>query len=305
MKQKSMYTVLLAILLSGCSSYEESGQENVEIKVGATVSGAVTKAPVTTGDSFTAAITAFEAAAWPSNWTTTPTWQNTITLVASETATGTSVPLNVSKVYPSSGNVYMAAWHPAIASQAGVVTFKQTGDEDVMYGGIATGSKTTPANAFSFNHALTQLNFQVQASDAYLTGNPGKKVAGIEVLSAAYPASMTIADGVIRYAAAADIAVPGVVATELSWNVTKIGEPLMVKAIDGLRVRVNYDDGTSSREIDIMDASTQANLKALAGYSHLITLSFLNNGEVGIEGTAIVAPWQMGATGNGVITPGI
>ncbi|MCD8268763.1 MAG: fimbrillin family protein [Parabacteroides sp.] len=159
MKQMSMYVVLLAVLMSGCSSNEENGQGSVEIKVGATVSGAVTKAPVTTGESFTAAITAFEGANQPSDWTAAPAWGNSITLVTSETATGTSVSLNVSKVYPNTGNVYMAAWHPAIESVSGVVTFEKTGTEDVMYGGIVTGSKTVPAGSFTFKHVLTQLNF--------------------------------------------------------------------------------------------------------------------------------------------------
>lgn len=301
MKQVCMYAVLLATLLPGCSSNEENGQENVEIQVGATVSGAVTKAPVVTGDSFTAAITAFEATSQPTDWTAAPAWTNSVTLVASETATGTSVPLNVSKVYPTTGNVYMAAWHPAVASVSGVVTFEQTGTEDVMYGGIVSGSKAVPAGAFQFKHALTQLNFQVQASEGYLTANPGKKISGIEVLSAAYPKTMTIADGKITYETTADIEVAAVEVTELAKEVKAIGEPLMVNALDGVQVKVIYEGGDKSKAIDIMDASTNEKLKALAGYSHLVTLSFLKTGEIAIEGTATVALWQVGASGNGSI----
>lgn len=168
MKQVCMCAALLAAVVSGCSSSEEGTLQTTEIRVGATVSGAITKAPVVTGDSFTAAITAFEGSSAPASWTAAPGWQNSITLVAFETATGTSVPLNVSKVYPATGNVYMAAWHPEIASVSGVVTFQKTGTEDVMYGGIVSGNKDVPAGAFTFTHALTQLNFQVQASDGYL-----------------------------------------------------------------------------------------------------------------------------------------
>lgn len=50
-----------------------------------------------------------------------------------------------------------------------------------------------------------------------------------------------------------------------------------------------------------MDASTKEGLNALAGNSHLITLSFLKTGEIAIEGTATVAPWQVGASGNGTV----
>ena len=197
----------------------------------------------------------------------------------------------------------MAAWHPAIASVSGIVTFEKTGTEDVMYGGIVTGNKNTPVGAFTFRHALTQLNFQVQASEGYLKDKDyvGKQITGIQVVSAAYPKTMTIADGNISYETAANIAVPGVEATDLTNTVTKIGEPLMVGALDGVKVKVTYGDGTTSNAIDIIDASTKANLNALAGYSHLITLSFLKTGEVAIEGTATVAPWQVGASGNGSV----
>ncbi len=302
MKQVWMYAAFLAVVMSGCSSSEEGDLQTSEIRVGATVSGAITKAPVVTGDTFTAAITAFEGTNEPASWTAAPAWQNSITLVAAETAAGTSVPLNVSKVYPATGNVYMAAWHPEIASVSGVVTFQQTGTEDVMYGGIVSGSKSVPAGAFSFTHALTQLNFQVQASDGYLTANPDKKITKIEVLSASYPKTMTIADGIVTYATAATLPVPGITSTQLTKDVMKIGEPFMIQALNGVKVKVTYEGGTTSPDISIMDASTKEGLNALAGNSHLITLSFLKTGEIAIEGTATVAPWQVGASGNGTVT---
>ncbi|MCD8138002.1 MAG: fimbrillin family protein [Parabacteroides gordonii] len=302
MKQVWMYAAFLAVVMSGCSSSEEGDLQTLEIRVGATVSGAITKAPVVTGDTFTAAITAFEGTQAPASWTAAFAWQNSITLIAAETAAGTSVPLNVSKVYPTTGNVYMAAWHPEIASVSGVVTFQQTGTEDVMYGGIVSGSKSVPAGAFSFTHALTQLNFQVQASDGYLTANPDKKITKIEVLSASYPKTMTIADGIVTYATAAALPVPGITSTQLTKDVTKVGEPFMIQALNGVKVKVTYEGGTTSPDISIMDASTKEGLNALAGNSHLITLSFLKTGEIAIEGTATVAPWQVGASGNGTVT---
>ena len=302
MKQVWMYAAFLAVVMSGCSSSEEGDLQTSEIRVGAPVSGAITKAPVVTGDTFTAAITAFEGTQAPASWTAAFAWQNSITLIAAETAAGTSVPLNVSKVYPATGNVYMAAWHPEIASVSGVVTFQQTGTEDVMYGGIVSGSKSVPAGAFSFTHALTQLNFQVQASDGYLTANPDKKITKIEVLSASYPKTMTIVDGIVTYATAATLPVPGITSTQLTKDVTKIGEPFMIQALNGVKVKVTYEGGTTSPDISIMDASTKEGLNALAGNSHLITLSFLKTGEIAIEGTATVAPWQVGASGNGTVT---
>lgn len=301
MKQVCMCAVFLAAVVSGCSSSEEGDIRTSEIRVGATVSGAITKAPVVTGDTFTAAITAFEGTQIPASWKAAPAWQNNITLVASEAATGTAVPLNISKVYPLTGNVYMAAWHPEIASVSGVVTFQQTGTEDVMYGGIVSGSKDVPVGAFAFTHALTQLNFQVQASDGYLTANPDKQITKIEVIGASYPQTMTIENGVVTYAEAAALPVPGVTPTLLAKEVTKIGEPFMIQALNGVKVKVAYGDGTSSKEINIMDASTKELLNALGGNSHLITLSFLKTGEIAIEGTATVAPWQVGASGNGTI----
>ena len=163
MKKVCMYAAMLAVLLSACSSDEETqgGNETPEIRLGAIVSDAVTKAPVVTGDTFKAAITALETSSSP-YWTGTPTWQNTITLTASPEISGKWIPLDVSKVYPNSGNVYMAAWHPAIASENGVVNFMMTGTEDVMYGGIVSGSRQNPVSSpFTFGHLLTQLNLSL------------------------------------------------------------------------------------------------------------------------------------------------
>ena len=106
----------------------------------------------------------------------------------------------------------------------------------------------------------------------------------------------------VTYEAAATLPVPGITSTQLTKDVTKIGEPFMIQALNGVKVKVTYEGGTTSPEISIMDASTKEGLNALAGNSHLITLSFLKTGEIAIEGTATVAPWQVGASGNGTVT---
>ena len=80
MKQVWMYAAFLAVVMSGCSSSEEGDLQTSEIRVGATVSGAITKAPVVTGDTFTAAITAFDGTQAPASWTAAFAWQNSITL---------------------------------------------------------------------------------------------------------------------------------------------------------------------------------------------------------------------------------
>lgn len=304
MKRTWCYAALLAAMVSGCSSDDETaGMDSTEIKVGATVYGAVTKAPVTTGDEFTAAITAFEGTSTPTDWKATPSWTNSVTLTAAETAAGNKTPLNTSKTYPEGKNVYMAAWHPDIASKDGVVTFKKTGTEDVMWGGIVNGNKTTQVGPFAFTHALTQLVFKVQATEAYLAANTGKAIKAIEVQDGQYAQSITIGDGAITYATAANIPVPGAPETpqELTSTLVTFGEPLMIKALDGVKVKVQYGDDSYSNEVTINNAETNKSLKAEAGSSHLISLSFQANGEVAIQGTASVAPWKVGAEGSGTI----
>lgn len=304
MKQSWICSALLAVTMCGCSSDDgmTGNGGDAEIKIGATVYGTITKAPVTTGDEFTAAITAFEGTSEPIDWTVTPNWQNSVTLTAAETSAGNKVPLNTSKTYPINGNVYMAAWHPDIASVGGVVTFKKTGTEDIMWGGIVNGSKMKPVGAFAFTHALTQLVFQVQASDAYM-GNSPKAVKAIKVQGAQYAQSMTIKDGGITYAPAAEVPVPGAPETPLALTTTlvKFGEPLMINTLDGVKVKITYGDDTVSKEITIKNTKDQQPLKALAGNSHLISLVFQKSGEVTIEGTASVAPWKQGAEGSGTV----
>lgn len=301
-----MYAALLAAVMTGCSDKETDGVGDIrEIRVGAKVTGTVeTKAPVTTGSMFTAGIAAIEnASATPSSamdWGT-PQWTNSVTLTAQEQIMGNRVPLNVLKVYPQTGYVHLVAWYPNLPAVGGVVNFARTGTEDVMYGGIVSGSATNPVGAFGFTHALTQLNFQVQATDRYLNDNPGKQISAIEVIGASYPQSMQIATGAVTYAATADLPVPGFSPITLSTNLVAAGVPFMVDALNAVSIRVHYSDDTQSDPIAIINAATNLPLNAEAGKSHQITLTFQKQGEVAIQGTATVAPWEVGASGNGSV----
>lgn len=305
MKKVSMCVALLAALFVGCSSDEEGTAQSrpQEIKVGATVSGAITKAPVVTGDQFTAAITAFEGSAYPT-WTSQPAWQNTITLTASQTNTGNWLPLDNSKVYPNSGNVYMAAWHPNIASVNGVVEFKKTGTEDVMYGGIVYGSKQSPVSSpFTFGHKLTQLTFRVQATDEFLRYNTGKAISKIEIVDGQYPASMMIADGKVTYAdKSLKPQVPGIAQYVLTTQMEALGEPLMIGPMNALKIKVYYTDGTSSNEVtinNVSDSKTPLDIKE--GYAHSVFLKFQGRDEVMIMATGSVSEWKTGESGNGTV----
>lgn len=300
MKRLILSAAVLAAVLGSCSG-DEKGPEGLsgEIKVGASVYGTVTKAPVVTGDPFTAAIAAFEGNNVPT-WTNSPSWTNSVTLTAS-TEAGERISLDVSKTYPQSGTkVYMAAWYPDLTASSGVVNFLKTGTEDVMWGGIVNGDKLTPVGAFSFKHALTQLNFRLQATEAYLAGNT-RKVTRIEVPGAQYPQSMTIADGVVTYASTQAVPVPGATDLTLTSSLQRFGEALMVKNLDAVKIKLYYDDGTSTGEIEIRDTATKDILKAEAGKSHLITLNFQKSDEVVISATGTVAPWEIGAAGTGTI----
>ena len=301
-----MYAALLAAVMTGCSDKEADGVgATEEIRVGAKVTGTVeTKAPVTTGSMFTAGVAAIENASAAASSTLdwgTPGWTNSVTLTAQEQITGNRVPLNVLKVYPQTGYVHMAAWYPNLPAVSGVVSFARTGTEDVMYGGIVSGSAATPVGAFGFTHALTQLNFQVQATDRYVNDNPGKQISAIEVVNASYPQSMQIATGAVTYTTPADLSVPGLSPITLGTTLVAAGVPFMVNALDGVNIRVRYSDNTLSDPIAIINAATNLPLDAEAGKSHQITLTFQKQGEVAIQGTATVAPWEVGASGNGSV----
>lgn len=306
MKKVSLYVAFLATLLSACSSNDgvPDSSESAEIRVGAAVSEAITKAPVTTGDKFTAAVTAFESSAYPV-WTAQPAWQNTITLTASQESSGNWVPLDNSKVYPNGGNVYMAAWHPDIPSENGVVQFNKTGTEDVMYGGIVYGSRQTPVSSpFTFGHKLTQLNFRVQATAEFLRNNIDKAISKIEIIDGQYPSSMTIADGKIAYEdKSVKPEVPGIAQYVLTTNLESVGSPLMIGPMDALKIKVYYADGNSSNEISINNvADGKTPLEVKEGYAHSINLIFQGRDEIVIVATGSVSEWKTGESGNGTIT---
>lgn len=307
--KKSMYVAALMVALCSCSS-DEAGNDSPgsnEIRVGAKVYAAVpTKAPVVTGDRFAVAITAFESRFYPTNWTMAPAWQNSLSLVASPEP-GAFIPLDQSKSYPASGdNVFMAAWYPNLPSVNGVVTFEKTGEEDVMWGGVVSGSKDSPiTSAFTFGHALTQLNFNVQATEEFMKVNAGKAISKIEIIGGKYPKSMLIADGLITYEPTITIPfVPGLSKYALTTMLEPVGNPLMIGAMDALKIRVFYTDGKDSGEIPIINASELAKktpLAAKAGYAHSISLVFQGTNEVVIMATGFVSEWRTGASGTGSI----
>lgn len=313
MKKNGFLSVaLLAAVLSGCAANEEEPGGDAEIRVGAEVLTAVTKAPVGTGAEFTAAVTAVEVSgSTPPDWTAAPSdgtwWPNSLTLKASPVA-GAKVSLNEPKNYHATRTTWLVAWHPEVASVDGVATFvAPDGTQDVMWGGVLKGSKLSPiSGAFRFTHALTQLNFMARASGEYLTEGNTVTITGIEVLSARLPQSLTIAEGKLTYAAAAAIAVPAVepgtkAAVQpllLTKDAQPFGAPLMIGGMDEVKIKVTYtdDEGAHTQTATIYDTTTSpaAALEVLAGKSHKITLIL---GQNGLDISATVEEWKDGKEG--------
>ncbi|MDH6358337.1 fimbrillin family protein [Parabacteroides sp. PF5-9] len=299
MKNVCFAIVFAIAVLAGCTNDESSPADHNEIMVGATVYASITKAPVKTGDEFSAAITAFEGIAAPTDWTVTPAWKNSVTITAAESGSP-RVPLNTSKVYPATGNVYMRGWHPNIPSVNGVVQFAADGKEDIMWGGEVEGNKSNPVNAFVFTHSLTQLNFQIQATAEFLASNPTKRLEKIEVLNVGLPTSMQIGNGSVTYSNRAQFNLPGFSGSFLSTNLTKVGEPLMIQSVNALSVKVWYTGEANGITVPILDENNNP-LNAETGKSHLVTLYFKGTNEEVIKATASVTPWETGAAGTGTI----
>ena len=142
--KKTIIPALAIILLAGCT--EDNGHPGIEpgqdgrVPITLSTVSATTKAPVNTGDGFTAGIAGWESDA-TADYTAVPTWYNTAEITASTSPAG--ITLNPARTYHADPSVktYMAAWHPAGEPADGLVTFANPdGQVDAMTATPVSGS---------------------------------------------------------------------------------------------------------------------------------------------------------------------
>lgn len=191
------------------------------------------------------------------------------------------------------------------------VTYTITGDEDIMVTGVQTGSLVDKFETFTFSHLLTQLQFKCVGSAGAIS--KWTAVASIKVKNVATGLKLSL-----DKTSGAKLTVTGTA----DQTLTVKNCPSMISALDAETPPTGYlllyptaNMGTESLPVSLEVKGTyDGNAKTLnvtvsnigegvkAGYSHLITLTFTEDGKIAVESG--IAPWQPGNGGSTIVTPG-
>ena len=302
---KRNFTLLLGLglsVLAGCSKEYAGSNDNgalVPIELGAGVN-VISRAVISTGSEVKAGIAGWETASAPT-YAGTPSWGGSddlevITTTASETAQNVS--WTTPRYYaPGGETTYMKAWSPAgTFSTDNTVSFANTdGSVDVLLAPVVSGSKTSKVSApLAFKHMASQIKFSVKKGVGLAEGT---KIASITIKNAQLPTGFDLKkgideDGVVTYAAAADLTVPNIDGSKEISNAIAgdpVGDAVMIKPIASKTFTVDIATNNASYANKTVTVTTD---QVLAGYAYEITLTF---GQAGIELTATMADWKTAA----------
>lgn len=200
------------------------------------------------------------------------------------------------KFYPVDGSaVNFVGYAPSGGTlSAGSVSFTIDGTDDVMYAGVASGTKVqaiagTHPNLV-FEHMLTQLQFQVVAED--VAGVPAVAAWGdvtkIEVLSQPNTIALALASGT---ATASGTAVfTGFSGTQaLTTTLTGVGNGTMIFPVNAatLSLKVYTVNCPEGQQVDLLSKTF------VAGSAYKVNLTFK---ATAIVLTATVTPWADGGS---------
>ena len=282
-------TSMLAVaFLAGCTNTEELVTANSEEAIRITAGiGEPTRAVIDAGYGADLNVSFARIDNQPAgmNWNTP-----SIDAIRTGGAGNTAITFKQEQNYLAANGVSaQIGYYPRKTPEAGTanplrVVYTITGDEDIMATEIQTGWLAAPFEVFTFNHLLTQLQFVcVGSAEAVAkwtaTGATDKSLpvkncpATVSVVGQATPRT-----GYLMLYPVADM---GTVAAAID---------LEVKATYGGEVK------TLPVSITNIDGGVQA------GQSHLITLTFAEDGTIIAE--AGIAVWQPGNGGSSIITPG-
>ena len=190
------------------------------------------------------------------------------------------------------------------------VTYTITGEEDIMATGVQTGSLVNKFETFTFSHLLTQLQFKCTGSTGAIakwtaiTSIKVKNVAtglklSLDKTKGAQLTATGIADQTLTVkncpstVSALDAEKPSTGYLLLYPTANMGTEDLPVS----LEVKGTYDGNPKTLNVTVSNISEGVK----AGYSHLITLTFTEDGKIAVE--TGIAEWQPGNNGSTIITP--
>lgn len=309
-------TSMLAVaFLAGCTNTEEPVTANSEEAIRITAGiGETTRAVIDAdyGADLNVSFARIDNLPAGMNWNTP-----SIDAIRTGGAGNTAITFEQEQNYLAANAVSaLIGYYPRKTPQAGTanplrVVYTITGDEDIMATEIQTGWLATPFETFTFNHLLTQLQFicvgsaEAIAKWTAVTSITVKDIATELTLSldkttgAGLTATGTPDKSLPVKNCPAAVSVVGQATPQTGYLMLyPVAEMGTAAAAIDLEVKATYDGVGKTLPVSItnIDGGVQA------GQSHLITLTFAEDGTIIAE--AGIAVWQPGNGGSSIITPG-
>ena len=213
------------------------------------------------------------------------------------------------------GESVLIGYYPRKALNSGTtnpvsVTYTITGEEDIMATGVQTGSLVNKFETFTFSHLLTQLQFKCTGSAGAIAKwtaiasikvknvTTGLKLSLDKTKGAQLTATGTTNQTLTVKNCPSTVSAPDAEKPStgylLLYPTANLGtEDLPVS----LEVKGTYDGNPKTLNVTVSNISEGVK----AGYSHLITLTFTEDGKIAVE--TGIAQWQPGNNGSTIITP--
>lgn len=303
---------LLTAFLGGCSSVEESvmNKEGEPIRLTAGI-GETTRAVINAG--YTSSLDISFARI--DNPTTNSAWTS-IDAVRAGGASNTSVTFTPEQNYlAENAQSTLIGYYPRKALDSGTsnpvtVSYTITGDEDIMATEKQTCALDNKFKAFTFQHLLTQLQFKCTGSAEAITKWTDITSLTVKNVPTALKLSLDKTDGATLTATGAanqSLTVKNCPATvsPTSESNPKTGYLMLFPTANmgtdavpvSLEVKATYDGTPKTLLVDVKNI----NGGVKPGESHLITLTFTEDGRISVE--AGIAEWVSGNNGSSVVTP--
>lgn len=309
-------TSMLAVaFLAGCTNTEEPVTANSEEAIRITAGiGEPTRAVIDAGYGADLNVSFARIDNQPAgmNWNTP-----SIDAIRTGGAGNTAITFEQEQNYLAANGVSaLIGYYPRKTPEAGTanplgVVYTITGDEDIMATEIQTGWLAAPFEVFTFNHLLTQLQFVCVGSAEAVA----KWTAVTSIMVKNIPTELTLSLDKTTGASlmATGVANKSLLVKNCPAAVSVVGQATprtgylmlypatdmgMAAAAIDLEVKATYNGVGKTLPVSItnIDGGVQA------GQSHLITLTFAEDGTIIAE--AGIAVWQPGNGGGAVITPG-
>ena len=213
------------------------------------------------------------------------------------------------------GESVLIGYYPRRALNSGTanpvsVTYTIAGEEDIMATGVQTGSLVNKFETFTFGHLLTQLQFKCTGSAGAIA--KWTAITSIKVKNVATGLKLSLdktkgAQLTATGTADQTLTVKNCPSTVLAPDVEKpsTGYLLLYPTANmgtddlpvSLEVKGTYDGSPKTLNVTVSNISEGVK----AGYSHLITLTFTEDGKIAVE--TGISQWQPGNNGSTIITP--